>query len=96
MSNVINTVTISEELAQLKNITKKESKELVDFVINSVKNAVVEGSEVRLAGFGIFSAIETAERSGRNPQTGEAITIPASKRVSFKPSSTFKTSVKEA
>lgn len=94
MSNTINTVTLSEELAQAKEITKKESKEIVDFVLNSIKNAVIEGTEVRLAGFGIFATADTAAREGRNPITGEALSIPASKRVSFKASSTFKTAVK--
>ena len=95
MSNFINTTTISEELAKLQNTTNKDAKATVDFVFNSIKNALVQGEEVRIAGFGIFATKDTEARKGRNPQTGEELDIPASKKVSFRVASALKDAVKE-
>jgi DNA-binding protein HU-beta len=64
------------------------SKAVAEQVVNSVFSAVAEamkiGDKVTLVGFGTFSVSERAAREGRNPQTGEKITIPAKKVVKFK------------
>ena len=52
--------------------------------------AVSEDRQVKLSGFGSFESFESKARTGRNPSTGEAISIPAKKRIRFKPSETFK------
>lgn len=58
---------------------------VVDAVVQRIAIALQSGDEVRIQGLGTFSVKETAERQGRNPATGEAITVPAGKKVKFKP-----------
>ena len=57
------------------------------------KDALADGDKIQLIGFGTFGVKERAERTGRNPSTGKAIVIPATKVVSFSPSSNLKTKV---
>ena len=60
-----------------------EAKKLVAAVFDQVANAAAKGDEVSIPGFGKFAVKSRPERQGRNPSTGEAITIAASKNVSF-------------
>jgi DNA-binding protein HU-beta len=62
---------------------------LVDLTVSSVK----KGDPVKIPGLGIFRKVQTKARMGRNPQTGEAIKIPARKKVRFSVAKTFKDSV---
>lgn len=64
--------------------TKKEAGELVDGIFNAMKKALEGGDKVQIAGFGTFSVKERQARTGRNPQTGETINIPAKKVAKFK------------
>lgn len=70
--------------------TKKASKEMVDVVFESIVEAVAEDGKLCVPGFGNFVLVETTEREGRNPQTGEPMTIAPKKRISFKCSSSVK------
>ena len=74
-------------------ITKKVAAVAVDTVFESISNALSEGDSFTLIGFGTFSVSERAERKGRNPQTGEEITISAKKVVKFKPGKKLKEAV---
>ncbi len=74
-------------------MSRKEVTEVVDAFINTVEETVADGTDVNLTGFGRFTHIERAARSGRNPQTGESIRIPASRQPSFKPGKAFKDSL---
>jgi DNA-binding protein HU-beta len=58
----------------------------IDALFETIAGALQRGERVELKGFGAFSVVEVAPRSGRNPRTGKAITIPAGRRVRFKPS----------
>lgn len=58
-----------------------------------IKEALINGDEVRVSGFGVFCTRNTKERQGRNPSTGEAITIPASRVVRLSVSDGFKKEV---
>ena len=60
-------------------MTKKEAAEAVDVVIDTITKALVNGDKVSLVGFGSFSVKKRKARTGRNPQTGEAIKIKAKK-----------------
>ena len=71
---------MSEKSELTKVDTEKALKAFIDTVTEELKN----GGKVRLVGFGTFEVTERAERQGRNPKTGEAITIPASKSPKFK------------
>ena len=71
---------MSEKSELTKVDTEKALKAFMDTVTDELKN----GGKVQLVGFGTFEVGERAERQGRNPKTGESITIPASKSPKFK------------
>ena len=77
-------------------VTKKAMAEYVDTVFDVIADSVAAGENVSIAGFGKFEVTERSAREGRNPATGEAIHIEASKSPRFKASSTFKAAVKGA
>ena len=81
--------------AEEKKVTKKAITEVVDAVFHEIGNALVDEEKVAIAGFGAFTIAERAERDGRNPRTGEALVIPASKAVRFKASSILKEAVNQ-
>lgn len=60
------------------------SKEAVEYIFDKISEFLAEGEKVQLIGFGSFEVRNRAERKGRNPQTGEAITIGASKAPVFR------------
>jgi DNA-binding protein HU-beta len=65
-------------------LTKADAKKALDATIDSVVDALKSGDRVALVGFGSFSVSERSARTGRNPQTGQEITIPAKKVIKFK------------
>ena len=71
-------------------LTKADVEAVTDALWETIRNELAEGSVVPVTGFGIFEPKETAERTGRNPQSGEPITIAASKSVRFKLAAPFK------
>ena len=82
-----------ERLADEHELTKTFARELVDSVLESIVDAAQKGEEVSLFGFGKFKVAERAARKGRNPQTGEAVKIAASKRLKFTPARSLKASL---
>ena len=66
--------------------TKKESADMLESVFSIMKNTLEAGEKIKIAGFGNFEVKQKKDRKGRNPQTGESITIEARKVLSFKPS----------
>src|ERR687889_2659464 len=81
--------TIVEE----HDVTKTFARDLVDTVFGSITDAARNGDEVSIFGFGKFRVTERGARKGRNPKTGEAIRIAASKRLKFEPARAMKTAV---
>lgn len=77
-------------------VTKKDMGIYVNTVFDVITDAVAGSDTVSIAGFGKFECVERPAREGRNPATGEAIHIEASKAPKFKASSTFKAAVKGA
>lgn len=73
--------------------TKKDADKAVAAVFGAIEGALAKGDKVQLIGFGTFEVKDVAEREGRNPQTGESIKIPASKKPSFSASKALKDSV---
>jgi len=67
-------------------LTKKESAELVEFLLETVKKSLESGDKVKISGFGNFQVREKSGRSGRNPQTGRPIQIAARRVLAFHPS----------
>ncbi|WP_338989676.1 HU family DNA-binding protein [Spiroplasma endosymbiont of Seladonia tumulorum] len=72
-------------------LSKTHAEEITNFVFDHIKNALVAGKEVSIAGFGKFAVTERAARDGRNPSTGETIKIPVSKSAKFKAGKQLKT-----
>lgn len=94
---------ISEELASnpdvpasAKEATKKAVKTILQLEQNLIQGAVADGNQVNYVGFGGWKPSERKERQGRNPQTGEEITIKATVVPAFKPGKQFKDTVKES
>ncbi len=81
-------------MAEMAGVSKKQADRCLKAFIEAVEDALAKGERVALPGFGIFQVKERAERKGRNPRTGEIITIPARKVVVFKPAKQLKERVK--
>jgi len=73
--------------------TKAATGATIDALIDSIINAVCDGQTVQLVGFGSFAAGQRSERSGRNPKTGETITIAAARTVKFTAGKAFRDEV---
>jgi len=84
---------IVERVHQKTGFNKKESFDLVESVFEVMKETLAGGEDLKLSGFGNFKVRQKADRRGRNPQTGEAITIEARRILSFKPSHVLKSSL---
>ncbi|ORU94245.1 MAG: DNA-binding protein HU [Cycloclasticus sp. symbiont of Bathymodiolus heckerae] len=80
-------------IAEESGLTKADAGRALDATLVSVTNALKGGDSIALIGFGTFSVKERSARTGRNPQTGEAIQIKASKIPSFKAGKTLKDAV---
>ena len=89
----MNKTQLIEAVAQQADLKKKDAEAAVNAVMAAIENALVAGEKVQLVGFGTFEVKARAERTGKNPQTGAAITIPASKYPAFSAGSTLKASV---
>jgi len=74
-------------------VSKKEAAEIVETVFNTVKETLARGEKIKISGFGNFVVREKQARIGRNPQTGEEITISARRVLTFKPSQVLKTAL---
>lgn len=75
-------------------LKKKEAEAAVNAVFSSIEGALANGEKVQLIGFGTFEVRERAAKEGRNPRTGEAIKIEASKVPAFKAGAALKNAVK--
>lgn len=73
-----------KELAKRSGNTIAGTKAIVDDLFDLIGTTIGKGEKVSILGFGTFGIVEKQARSGRNPQTGEAMTIPAHKAVKFK------------
>ena len=84
---------IVEKIYEKVGFSKKDSAELVELVFDIIKGTLESGDKIKIAGFGNFVVKGKADRRGRNPQTGEEITITARKILTFKPSQVLKASL---
>ena len=80
---------VSERLGS----TKKDADAAITAVFDVIADALADGTDVSVSGFGKFSVTERSAREGRNPATGETIQIAASKSPKFKASSALKNAV---
>nr|WP_299440545.1 HU family DNA-binding protein [uncultured Rhodospira sp.] len=80
-------------VAENAELSKADATKAVDSVFETITEALKDGTEVRLVGFGTFVVSERAESEGRNPRTGEKIVIPASRQPKFKAGKALKDAV---
>ncbi|MGW9102967.1 HU family DNA-binding protein [Priestia megaterium] len=83
-----------DAVATKTELTKQDSKKVIDALFETISNTLAKEEKIQPLGFGTFEVRQRAERTGRNPQTGEKITIPASKVPAFKPGKELKEAVK--
>jgi DNA-binding protein HU-beta len=82
-----------QRISEKAGISKKEANEALTATTSTISDTLKKGDGVTIVGFGSFSATQRAARTGRNPQTGETLQIPASKSVRFKPGKSLKEAV---
>lgn len=90
----MNKSELIQAIADEAELSKHDAAEFVDAFISVVTQELKDGNDVTLVGFGVFHVSERAERQGRNPKTGETLTIPATKKPRFRPGKPLKEAVK--
>lgn len=83
-----------EIVAKKANLTNKASRDAIQTFLNTIRDSLKRGEKVVLTGFGTFSVRSRVQRVGRNPKTGERITLHARKAPGFTPGKTFKKAIK--
>lgn len=86
----MNNSDLADTIAGAADISKADARSIVDAVFAAIGDAAAKGEEISLGGFGKFKVKDSPEREGRNPATGEAMTIKASKKLSFTPAKAIK------
>jgi DNA-binding protein HU-beta len=81
-------------VAKKANLTNKAAGDSVTAMLNGIRDSLKKGEKVVITGFGTFSIRNRSERPGRNPKTGEKITLPARRAPGFTPGKTLKKAVK--
>lgn len=86
----MNNSDLVEKIAAANSLSKPDAKALIDAVLAAITDAAVAGEEISLNGFGKFKVKDSPAREGRNPSTGAAIQIAASKKIGFTPAKALK------
>jgi DNA-binding protein HU-beta len=89
---IMNKPELIDAVAERTGMKKKDAATAVDAVLDTITDTLGRKEEVSLVGFGTFDVRERAERMGRNPRTGEQLTIPASTACVFRPGRKLKES----
>lgn len=95
MGQVINKGDFAKKLAEKANISQNKAGEMLNMVLDTATETLVEGDKINFVGFGKIEVVDRAARAGRNPKTGEPIHIEASKAVKFTAGKTLKDAVKK-
>lgn len=86
----MNKTELIAAVAEKAEISRKDAEKVLKAFTDVVTDELVKGEKVQMVGFGTFEVSERAAREGRNPQTNEPMTIPASKSPKFKPGKALK------
>jgi DNA-binding protein HU-beta len=84
---------LAERLSETHELPKRQANEMLTQVVEMITKSLKKGEKIRLTGLGILQVRKRAARTGRNPQTGEAIKIKASKKIAFRPAKELKEAV---
>ena len=90
----MNKEELVQEISKKANVTQKEATEVLSSLIDTIQKTVAKGKKVTLVGFGTFEPRKRAARTGRNPQTGKELKIPAKTVPAFTAGKKFKDQVK--
>jgi len=90
----MNKTELVAAFAERMELTKKDAEKALAVFTDIVTEELVKGEKVSITGFGTFEVVDRAEREGRNPATGEPMTIAASKALKFKAGKLLKDAVK--
>jgi len=93
--SLMNKTELVSSVAEKSGLTKKDAEKAVNALFASVEEALAKGEKVQLVGFGTFEVRERKARTGRNPQTGAEIQIPAAKVPAFKAGKSLKQAVEK-
>ncbi|MBD3678139.1 MAG: integration host factor subunit alpha [Rhodobacteraceae bacterium] len=88
--NTLTRMDLSEAVFREVGLSRNESAQLVESVLDSISEALVRGETVKISSFGTFSVRDKAARVGRNPKTGEEVPISPRRVLSFRPSHLMK------
>lgn len=91
--NTLNKSDIVAAMAEKAELTKKDTEKALIAFQEVIKDALAAGNKVQMVGFGTFDIVERAAREGRNPQTGETMSIGPSKAPKFKAGKSLKDAV---
>ena len=89
----VTTKMLAYALAEQHQLTKKQGTEMLEQLVTMITKHLKKGERVKIAGLGILQVRKRAARMGRNPATGEAIKIKASKKVAFRASKDLKEAI---
>ncbi len=89
----MNKEELVQEISKKAGVTQKEATEVLGSLIDTIQKTVAKGKKVTLVGFGTFEPRKRAARTGRNPQTGKELKIPAKTVPAFSAGKKFKTIV---
>ena len=89
----VNKSDIAGRVAERAGVGKSAAGDVVDAVFEAIAEALARGENLRIAGFGAFATADRLARKGRNPRTGEPVSIPASTVPVFKPSKALRDAV---
>ena len=92
-SMTLTRIELSEAVYREVGLSRNESAELVETVLNHISNALIKGEQVKISAFGTFSTRNKKQRIGRNPKTGIEIPITSRRVISFKASQIMKEKV---
>lgn len=84
---------LAEKIHTNTGLSRKDSAAMMESVFELIKVSLEAGEDIKISGFGSFTVSQKAARRGRNPQTGEAITIAARRVLAFKPSTLLRQTV---
>ena len=89
----MNRAELVAKIAEKSELTKKDAEKALTAFISSVTEALQDGDKVQLIGFGTFEARKREARTGRDPRTGNPISIPASNAAAFKAGKALKDAI---
>lgn len=92
-SETLTKADLVEQVRATTGLARSEASELLEGVLEIIKDTLAEGETVKISGFGSFVVRQKAARRGRNPQTAEAIVLPKRRVLTYKPSHVLRAAI---